>query len=100
MEPLSNSNIISLISLGIGLLGGWIASYRAGGVNQQRIADKLDQIARDCSDTRGELKELNRQLADHTTRLVKCEEQIVSLFNRLERLESAHDMHHGAGGTD
>lgn len=103
MEPLTIGNVISLCSLAVAAFSVFAATWgrsRSGAANEQRMADKLDQIAKDCSDTRSELKELNRKLDDHAGRLVKCEEQISSLFHRLERLEAAHDTLHGLGGTD
>lgn len=98
MEPLTPSNIISLCSLAlgiIGMLGGLVVSYRGNGVNQQRMADKLDSIDAKCADTRDQLREMNRKLDDHGGRLVKVEQQVITLFNRLDRLEKTHDQNHG-----
>lgn len=102
MEPLNVGNVISLASLAVAAFSVFAATWgrsKGSAAAEQRRDDKIDQIARDCTATREDVREINRKLDDHSGRLVKCEEQISSLFHRLERLEAAHDTLH-VGGTD
>lgn len=53
-----------------------------------------------ASEIKDGVKEINRKLDDHGERLTKVEQQVITLFNRLDRVEKNYDLHHGIGGSD
>lgn len=67
----------------------------------QRNADQLSRIEEVVESTRDEVREINRKLGDHGDRITKLEQQNITIFHRLERVEGSMDIcRKGAKGHD
>lgn len=84
------SEIIALISciVAVGALALNIMKSTHGSVEQtQAIRDKLDYIADTTRDTREDVRQLDRKLDDHASRLTKIEAKVEDHGRRLDKLE-------------
>lgn len=104
---MDTGNVISLLSLCVAALACFASLRRNGSIDErsaearrQHVDDKLDHISATCSETRDTVRELNRKLDDHSTRLATLEAQAQTLFKRIERVESRCDARVRPEGTD
>lgn len=84
------SEIIALISciVAVGALALNLMKSAHGSVEQtQAIRDKLDYIADTTRDTREDVRQLDRKLDDHASRLTKIEAKVEDHGRRLDKLE-------------
>lgn len=96
MPALSIGEAMSVLSAAVVIVTffiGRVSVSKTSSAKEQRTEDKLDSL---CGDT----SEINRKLDDHGERLTKVEQQVITLFNRLDRVEKNYDLHHGIGGSD
>lgn len=96
--PATFGELVSLLSLIVAALVAVSSAVAAGrrgastdSAREQRMSDQLDHISQMCSETRQDVKEMNRKLDDHGSRITRLEEQCTTLFSRVERLEAAQD---------
>lgn len=94
------SSLVSLAVVALTFVLGRVSASRSGAADRQRTLDKLDRIADDLVELKGGVRQINRKLDDHGERLTVLEQQVRTLFNRVERLEGNCDVHSRLGGTD
>lgn len=87
---MSTSEIVSILAMVIAALGlafNFLKDRRADVLAGQSTRDMLDSIATNVRDTRDDVREINRKLDDHTTRLVRCEARLEEHERRIANLE-------------
>lgn len=103
MPTLSIGEATSVLSAAIVIATffiGRVSVSKTSSAKEQWTEDKLDSLCGDTSEIKDGVKEINRKLDDHGERLTKVEQQVITLFNRLDRVEKNYDLHHGIGGSD
>lgn len=103
MPPLSIAEATSLISAAVVVatfFAGRISVSRTSSAREQQLVDKLDSQTVKLDEIKDGVKETNRKLDDHGERITKVEQQVLTLFNRMERVEKNCDMRHGVGGSE
>lgn len=103
MPPLSIAEATSLISAGVVVATffiGRISVSKTSSAREQQLVDKLDGQGVTLDEIKDGVKETNRKLDDHGERITTVEQQVLTLFNRVDRVEKTCDMRHGIGGSD
>lgn len=103
MPPLSIAEATSLISAAVVIATffvGRVSVSKTSSAKEQQLVDKLDGQSATLAEIKDGVKETNRKLDDHGERLTKVEQQVLTLFNRVERVEKNCDLRHGVGGSD
>ncbi|MBS5740781.1 MAG: hypothetical protein KHW77_06515 [Adlercreutzia equolifaciens] len=94
------TSVLSAAVVTVTFFIGRVSVSKTSSAKEQRTEDKLDSLCGDTSEIKDGVKEINRKLDDHGKRLTKVEQQVITLFNRLDRVEKNYDLHHGIGGSD
>lgn len=94
------SSIASLVVVALTFVLGRVSASRIGAADKQRTQDKLDRIADDLVELKDGVRQIDRKLDDHGERLTVLEQQVRTLFNRVNRIEGNCDAHAHLGGTD
>lgn len=81
------SLVVAALSLALAL----IKSTRGSAARAQLVDDKLDRISDMSRETRDTVRQIDAKIEDHSVRIAKAEEQIVTLFNRIDRVERTCD---------
>ena len=103
MPALSIGEATSVLSAAVVIVTffiGRVSVSKTSSAKEQLTEDKLDSLCGDTSEIKDGVKEINRKLDDHGERLTKVEQQVITLFNRLDRVEKNYDLHHGIGGSE
>lgn len=85
------AEIVALASVciaGLTLLLNFTRDRKGAVSESQAIRDKLDYISDTTRDTREDVRNLDRKLDDHATRIGKVETKLDDHARRLDRLES------------
>lgn len=72
-------------------LGSRKKDTRNEGAQQASLQADLKYIKELLQDVRSEIKELTKSIDIHSEKIAKCEEQLNSLYSRVERLEKQMD---------
>lgn len=103
MPILSISEATSLLSAAVVIITfslGRVSASMSRSAKEQKTDDKLDSLCGDTSEIKDGVEEINHKLDDHGERITRVEQQVLTLFNRVERIEKTCDLHHGIGGSD
>lgn len=97
MNPLTFEQLLTLISVLVAATTLILTARRdtktereareAAAVERQRLTDKLDSISDMSRETRDTVREMSRQLNDHSKQLARIEEQIKEHDDRLDKIE-------------
>lgn len=85
------SELVAIVSAAIAslaLLLNFSKDRRSSISDTQVIRDKLEVINDTTRDTRDDVRQLDRKLDDHATRITKIETELKDHDRRIERLES------------
>lgn len=88
----------SFVVAALALIATMLRSHRADSEKDQMLKDRLEQISEITRETRDSVREINRKLDDHSTRIARVEESVKALDRRVERLELM-STNIGIGGT-
>ena len=110
MGPSDMGQVIALASLALALVTVALTARRDRSAERERAArrvaeqqvmtDKLDSISELSRETRDTVREVNRQLADHSRELARIEQQVGEHDRRLSVIEGRCDARYGVGGTE
>lgn len=98
MNPLTTSELIAALSLVLAFVVflASVAKDRKGdSARDQLVIDKLNQSMELAKETRDTVREMSRSLNDHGQVLARHEEQITTLFQRVETVEARCERHFG-----
>lgn len=101
MQALNFAELVTLGSLLVAfsaLVLNASKSARADHERDQAVRDKLEQIKDNTEETRRMLREVDRKIDDHGTRIARLEERTDTLFQRVDRVETTLDSEK-IGGT-
>ena len=79
--------VLALVVSALTLTASWLKEKRGDILTSQSVRDKLDYISDTTRDTREEVRNLDRKLDDHASRLTKVEAKVDEHDRRLERIE-------------
>lgn len=99
MGQLTYGELISLGSLAvaaIALVTSFMKGRQGDAARDQKVDDKLDHISESLAD----MKQTLRGLAATQNDVLRLEEQMRSVLQRLDRIEKGCDVHLGIGGTE
>ena len=91
MNPLTFDQMIALAAVllsGLTVVIGYIRSTKEGGAKDQRIIDRLDNIASTVETPPRDVSELGAKIADHAARLARTAQNVTNLYHRLDSLEN------------
>ena len=94
MNPLTFDQMIALAAVllsGLTVVIGYIRSTKEGGAKDQRIIDRLDNIASTVETTQRDVSDLGAKIDDHAARLARTEQNVTNLYHRLDSLEHSTD---------
>lgn len=101
---IETGDVIALGSLAVAALTlalSLVRGTRGDAARAQLVDDKLDRISEMGEETRDTVREVDRKLGDHSVRIARLEEQVTTLFGRVERVErTCDDRRDAIGGTD
>ena len=124
MGPSDMGQVIALASLALALVTVAMTTRRDRVAERERasrrvaeqqvMGDKLDSISELSRETRDTVREVNRQLADHSRELARIEQQVgehdrrllaneqqdAKQDRRLSAMEGRCDARYGVGGTE
>lgn len=107
MTPLTFEQLVALGSLVLAIVTIGLTMRRdsatederhaARVAEQQVMTDKLDSIADMSKETRDTVREMSKQLSEHSRELARIETRIEEHDRRLSAIESRCDLHRTAG---
>lgn len=104
MGPIQTADAVAIGSLAVAALTlviSLVRGTRGDAARAQLVDDKLDRISEMGEETRDTVREVDRKLGNHSVRIARLEEQVTTLFGRVERMErNCDDRMGGVGGTD
>ena len=87
--------IISIVSVAFAVYMGLSGNRRANDEDREqrirsetRMDEKLNDVLSTTKDTRDSVRELQKELTDHSNRLISVEESLKSLHRRVDTIES------------
>lgn len=90
MDQLTWSEFFALISVIISFATICVNSYsraKADTKNEQKMFDKLDNLAATSAETRDAVKLMDAKLDDHSMRITRIEGKVENLTFRIKRVE-------------
>lgn len=107
MTPLTFEQLVALGSLALAVVTIALTIKRDGSTEEERHAarvaeqqvmtDKLDSIADMSKETRDTVREMSKQLSEHSRELARIETRIEEHDRRLSAIEGRCDLHRTAG---
>lgn len=107
MTPLTFEQLVALGSLALAVVTIALTIRRDGATDEERHAarvaeqqvmtDKLDSIADMSKETRDTVREMSKQLSEHSRELARIEARIEDHDRRLSAIEGRCDLHRTAG---
>ena len=107
MTPLTFEQFVALGSLALAAVTIALTIRRDGATDEERHAarvaeqqvmtDKLDSIADMSKETRDTVREMSKQLSEHSRELARIETRIEEHDRRLDAIEDRCDLHRTAG---
>lgn len=107
MTPLTFEQLVALGSLALAVVTIALTIRRDGTTEEERRAarvaeqqvmtDKLDAIADMSKETRDTVREMSKQLSEHSRELARIETRIEEHDRRLSAIEGRCDLHRTAG---
>lgn len=107
LTPLTFEQLVALGSLAVAVVTIALTIRRDGATDEERHAarvaeqqvmtDKLDSIADMSKETRDTVREMSKQLTEHSRELARIETRIEEHDRRLSAIEGRCDLHRTAG---